>query len=122
MISQEGTSGASVPIFRLYNSSGKLITNLYRKNLSNNQVLVSDGTTTWLASRTMSLNTWVQFDLHVIVNGKGASTIEVYMDGVLVVQTTTANLGTADVLTIQIGNDTTRQIFTSYADDIMITK
>jgi len=122
MITQEGASNSNVPIFRLYDSTGKRLLTLYRQNLSSDKIYVTDGATRWLASRTMPLNMWAKFDLHVIVVGNGSSTIEVYMDGVLVARTTTANIGTAGVFTIQIGNDTTKQIFTLYADDIVIWK
>lgn len=122
MITQEGASNANVPIFRLYDSAGKRLLTLYRQNLSSDKVYVTDGATRWLASRTMLLNIWVKFDLHVIVVANGTSTIEVYMDDVLAARTTTANIGTAGIFTIQIGNDTTKQIFTLYADDISIRK
>jgi hypothetical protein len=122
MITQEGASNSNVPIFRLYDSTGKRLLTLYRQNLSNNQVYVTDGGTRWLASRTMPLNVWVKFDLHVIVVGNGTSTIEMYMDGILAARTTTANLGTAGVYTTQIGNDTAKQIFTLFTDDIAIWK
>ncbi|HEU0297494.1 MAG TPA: DNRLRE domain-containing protein [Anaerolineales bacterium] len=122
MITQEGASNANVPIFRLYDSTGKRLLTLYRQNLSSNRVYVTDGGIRLLASRTMPLNTWVKFDLHVIVAGNGASTIEVYMDGVLAARITTANLGTAGVYTLQIGNDTARQTFTMFADEITARK
>jgi hypothetical protein len=122
MITQEGASNANVPIFRLYDSTGKRLLTLYRQNLSSDKVYITDGATRWQASKLMPLNTWVKFDLHVIITTNGASTIEVYMDDVLAARTTTANIGTAGVFTIQIGNDTTKQIFTLYADDISIRK
>jgi tartrate-resistant acid phosphatase type 5 len=122
MIAQEGASNSNVPIFRLYDSAGKRLLTLYRQNLSSDKVYVTDGATRWLANRTMPLNTWVKFDLHVIIVGNGTSTIEVYMDGVLAAKTTTANMGTAGIFTIQIGNDTSKQIFTLYADDIIVSK
>ena len=67
----------------------------------------------------MPLNTWGHFDLHVITAGTGASTIEVWLNGTLILQTTTASLGSSGVLTVQIGNDTASQAFTLYADNIV---
>jgi hypothetical protein len=122
MITQEGASNANTPIFRLYDSSGKQLLSLYRQNLSSDKVFVTDGTTALQASKIMPLNTWTKFDLHVIVAGNGTSTIEVYMDGVLAARTTTARLSAVGVLTIQIGNDTTKQVFTMFADDISVLK
>lgn len=121
-ITKEGASNANTPIFRLYDSAGKQLLSLYRQNLSSDKVFVTDGTTAIQANKTMPLNTWMKFDLHIIVAGNGTSTIEVYMDGVLAARTTTARLGTTGVLTIQIGNDTTKQVFTLFADDIAVLK
>jgi hypothetical protein len=45
-----------------------------------------------------------------------------YINDVLVFDTSTASLGTTGVLTAQIGNDTTKQIFTLFADDVIIKK
>lgn len=118
MLTQEGVSGGNVPIFRLFDASTTRLLTIYRQNATNGQIWSYDGTTRNQASSLMPLNTWVHFEVHVITNGTSASTIEVYMNGALVIQTTTANLGTAGVLTMQIGNDTSKQVFTLYIDDI----
>ena len=122
MITQEGASGGNVPIFRLFDAAGTRLLTIYRQNTTNGQIWSYDGTSRIQASSLMPLNTWVHFDVHVITNGMGTSTIEVYMNGVQVLQTTTANLGTSGVLTIQIGNDTSRQTFTMFADEVLIQK
>jgi hypothetical protein len=122
MVTQEGVSGGNVPIFRLFDSSGTRLLTIYRQNVTNGQIWSYDGTNRIQASSLMPLNTWVHFDVHVITNGTGASTIEVYMNGVQVIQTATANLGTSGVLTIQIGNETSRQTFTIFVDEVVIQK
>jgi hypothetical protein len=122
MIAQEGVSGGNIPIFRVFDSSGTRLLTLYRQNLTNGQIWSYDNTTRIQANTLMPLNIWMHFDLYVITNGTGASTIEVYMNGVRVIQTTTANLGSSGVFTVQIGNDTSKQISTMFADDIVIQK
>ncbi len=122
MITVEGAKSANVPIFRLYDSYGKQWISLYRQNQDSNRVYVTDGATRWLASQTMPLNTWVKFDLHIITAGSGASTIELFMNGIRATQINTANLGTSGIYTIQIGNETLKQVFTLFADDIQISK
>lgn len=120
-IQTEGASGGNVPLFRLYDASGTRLLNLYRQNLDNNSVWVSHGSTRYRLNSLLPLNTWAEFRLHVITAGAGASTIEVFQDGVLVFSTTTADLGSTGVLTVQIGNDTSRQTFWLVADDILVT-
>jgi hypothetical protein len=122
MITQEGISGGNVPVFRFLDPSGTRLLTLYRQNATNGQIWSYDGITRILSNTLMPLNTWTHFDVHVITNGAGASTIEVYMNGVRVIQTTTASLGTAGVLNIQIGNDTSKQTFTLYADNINVQR
>jgi hypothetical protein len=50
--------------------------------------------------------------------GTGATTIEVRLNGTLVVRTPAARLGTAGIRTIQIGNDTSKQTFNLVADNV----
>ena len=110
-----------MPLFRLYDASGTRLLNLYRQNLDNNSVWVSYGSTRNRLNGLLPLNTWAEYRLHLIVAGLGASTVEVFQDGVLVFSTTTADLGSTGVLTVQIGNDTSRQTFWLVADDILVT-
>jgi hypothetical protein len=120
-IQTEGASGGNVPIFRLYTASGTRLLTLYRQNLSGDAFWVTDHSTRWLTSVPLPMNTWVNISLHVITNGSGASTIEVYQDGVLTLSITNASLGSAGVMTVQIGNDTAKQTFALAADDIQVT-
>jgi hypothetical protein len=122
MVTQEGASGANVPLFRLYNASGTRLVTLYRQNLDSDRVWVSDGATRYSTTGLLPLNTWTKVTLRVVTAGTGASTVEIYINDVLVLSTNTASLGTAGVLTTQLGNDTTKQTFTLFADDVIIKK
>jgi hypothetical protein len=122
MITQEGVSGGNVPIFRIFGSTGTRLLTLYRQNVTNGQIWSYDGVTRIQASSSMPLNTWTHFDLHIITNGAGTSTIEVYLNGVRVIQTTTASLGTSGAFTMQIGNDTSKQAFTLYTDNLTLQR
>jgi hypothetical protein len=114
----EGASGGNVPFFRLFDSAGTRMISLYRQNLSGDKVQVGYGGGNFVTTGRLPLNTWGNLELHVIVAG-ATSTVEVRLDGALVYQSTSANLGTAGVATIQIGNDTARQTFTLVADNIV---
>jgi hypothetical protein len=120
-ISQEGASGGNVPILRFFDPSGTRLIRLFRQNQSGNKLYVGYGGTNYLFSGTLPLGTWAHFDVHVTTGGTGASTVEVWLNGARVYQTSTASLGTAGVASVQIGNETTAQTFTLYADNISVT-
>jgi hypothetical protein len=120
-IAQEGASNANVPILRLFDSAGNRLISLFRQNQANNKLYVGYGGTNFLLSGTLPLSTWAHWDVHVTMGGAGASTVEVRLNGTQVYQTSTANLGTASVATVQIGNETKAQTFTLYADNITVT-
>ena len=67
----------------------------------------------------LPLNTWGFFELHVITAGT-ASTVELQLNGQLIYQTSTASLGTAGTLNVQIGNETRAQAFALVADNISV--
>jgi hypothetical protein len=121
-ISQEGVSGANVPILRLFDPTGTRLISLYRQNLSGNQVWIGYGGANYSTSGLLPLGRWSHFDVHVITAGTGASTIQVYQDGTLIYQTMTASLGTSGVLTAQVGNETAKQIYTLFADNVQISQ
>ena len=122
MIAQEGGSGANVPILRLFSSAGTRLISLYRQNLSGDRIWINQSGTSISTTGLLSLNTWSQFDVRVITAGTSASTIEVYQNGILIYQTTTASLGTSGILSVQVGNETAKQIFTLFADNVQISR
>jgi hypothetical protein len=122
IITQEGVSGGNVPLIRLYSSSGTRLVTLYRQNLDSDRVWLSDGVTRFSTTGLIPLNTWVKVDLRAVTGGIGASGIQLYINDALVFNTATASLGTSGVLTAQIGNETSKQTFTLFADDVTIKK
>jgi len=116
----EGASGGNVPLFRLYDPSGTRIVSLYRQNLDADKIRVTHSGVGVTTTGRLPLNTWGFFELYVIIAGTGTSTLELKLDGNLVYQTTTASLGTAGVVTVQIGNETKAQAFTLVADNISV--
>ena len=119
-ITTEGASGANVPLFRLFDPSGTRLISLYRQNLNSDKIWIQVGGTNLGTTGKLPLNTWGQFQVHIITAG-AASTVEVRLNGTLIYQTTSASLGSAGVLNVQIGNDTTKQTFTLAADNILVT-
>jgi hypothetical protein len=118
-VATEGASGANVPLLRLYDSAGTRMITVYRQNLASNRVYVSYGGVNYLTSGQLPLGTWAQLRVRVIVNGN-SSTVDVYLDGTRVHASTTAALGTAGILSAQLGNDTRRQAFSIVVDDVVI--
>ena len=70
---------------------------------------------------TISLNTWHSLELHVIVNGT-SSTIDVWFDGAAVASfaSTSANLGTALVDEVRLGNLATGGTYDVVFDDVAV--
>ncbi len=118
-VQQEGASGGNVPFLRFFTSGGTRIISLYRQNVTGKMRLTYGGAN-FASSATLPLNTWANLQLHVITAG-ATSTVQVLKDGgTLIYQTTSANLGTAGVWMVQIGNDTAAQAGTIVADNINV--
>jgi hypothetical protein len=114
---QEGASGGNVPFFRFFTSGGTRIISLFRQNV-NGKIEVGYGGANHATGSTLALSTWANVQLYVIVAGT-ASTVEVFLNGTMIYQTTSANLGTSNVATMQIGNDTAAQAGTIVADNLV---
>jgi hypothetical protein len=113
----QGPSGGNVPFLRMFDGSGKRIVSLFRQNQAADQLYVQHGGAFYKVNATLPLATWGLLSLRVAVAGT-ASTVEVYLNGVRVYQTTAASLGSAGVTTVQIGNDTAAQPFDVVVDDV----
>jgi len=119
-IAAEGVSGMNVPIFRLFDASGVRIVNVYRQNLDADRLYVTTGATRNTTTGKLPLNRWGHLTLHVISAGAGASTVEVSLNGTSIYRSTTATIDTSGgVATLQVGNDTAKQPFTMFVDEIV---
>jgi len=118
----EGSSGANVTLLRLFDANGTRLLSLFRQNLARDAVYVGHSGSNVRTSGLLPLNTWSYFTLHVVTNGSGAGIIELSQDGNLIYQTSSANLGSTGILSVQIGNDTAKQTFRLVADDILISR
>jgi hypothetical protein len=116
---QQGASGGNVPFFRFLDPSGTRLVSLYRQNGTGNQIYVNYGGTYYLTTGRLALNTWATFSIHLTTNG-AAGTVAITLNGTQIYQSTTANLGTAGIATLQIGNDTAAQAFSLVADTISV--
>jgi hypothetical protein len=115
----EGASGGNVPLVRLFDPSGTMIVSVYRQNLASDRVYVRYGGVNYLTSGALPLDTWAHLTLKVVVAGTN-STVQLDLDGVRIHTSSAAALGTAGILTAQIGNDTRRQAFTIAVDDVVV--
>ncbi len=119
-VTAEGASGSNVPLLRLFDSSGNRVVSLYRQNATGGQVWVAYGGTYNKTSAVLPLGTWAHVSLRVVVNG-GTSTVVVSLNGTTVFSTTSANLGTSPLSTVQIGNEIPAQAFSQYVDNVAVT-
>lgn len=119
---EEGFIDANVPLFRLFNPSEDLIISFYRQNLSEDRLWLGYDEDHFLTDGVLPLNTWVHIELQVTIAGEGASIIKAYLDGNLIYETFIANLDEEGILIVQIGNNTSKQTFELYADNLVITR
>ena len=119
-VTVEGASGSNARLFRLFDGSGAQVASVYRQNQTG-QLGVQYGGAFFATSGKIALNAWQNVALHVIVAGSGASTVQVSLNGTQVYQATTASLGTAGVLTAQIGNTAASQPSAAYMDNVALT-
>lgn len=118
-IVSEGALRGNVPLFRFFDAAGSRTIVLYRQNQFSDRVYVTYGGSTFLTSGTVALNTWVDIEIRVVVNGAGASSVQVLLNGTSIHDSSTASLTNA-IKTIQIGNDTQKQAFSLRADNIVV--
>jgi hypothetical protein len=119
-VTVEGYVNSNVRLFRLFDGSGVQVASAYRQNQTS-QLGVQYGGAYYVTSGKIALNAWATVALHVVTAGSGASTVQVWLNGSQVYQTTTASLGTAGVLTAQIGNTTPSQPSAEYVDNVSLT-
>jgi hypothetical protein len=114
------SQGASFTLMGVQASSVSLIAHIQMANNGKLQLIndIAHGSTMGPA---VSLNTWHSLELHVIVSGT-SSTIEVWLDGSYVSNfaTTSANLGTAGVDEVRLGNLGTGPTYDLVFDDVAV--
>ena len=127
-VAQPGSdTGSNVPYIRFFNGSdldNDRIVDVYRDNGGGDAWLrTSNGSGGWnyiQLNVLMPLNTWHQVTLHVAPNGS-ASTVEVWIDSVLVYSSAKVNLHTTTHLTmVLLGSEHDRQEMHEYFDDVCI--
>ena len=116
----EGVKRANVPIFRLYDPSGVRLLSLFRANQSRNRISISHSGGTHSTSGRLPLGAWGTFEVRATAAG-AASEVSVRLDGTEIYRATSADLGTAGIASIQIGNDTGGQRFQLVVDEIVAT-
>src|SRR5438552_11451615 len=119
-VQAEGASGGNVPIFRFFDSAGTRLISLYRQN-GTGGLWVSHSGVRYSTGQVIALNTWNRLEVRSVVVSDGASTVQVWLNGVKVYETFAASLGTQLVTSVQLGNETGGQPGTVITDDILIT-
>src|SRR5437870_2062888 len=119
-VQAEGASGGNVPIFRFFDSAGTRLISLYRQN-GTGGLWVSHSGVRYSTGQVIALNTWNRLEVRSVVVSDGASTVQVWLNGVKVYETFAASLGTQLVTSVQLGNETGGQTGTVIADNILIT-
>src|SRR5439155_18928516 len=119
-VQAEGASGGNVPIFRFFDSAGTRLISLYRQN-GTGGLWVSHSGVRYSTGQVIALNTWNRLEVRSVVVSDGASTVQVWLNGLKVYETFTASIGTQLVTSVQLGNETGGQAGTLITDNILIT-
>ena len=119
-VQAEGASGGNVPIFRLFDAGGTKLVSLYRQNGAGGIWVWYDNTYN-ATSANLPLNTWAQLQVHVVATGSATGTVDVSVNGNVVYHSATANVSSAGISAVQIGNNSAAQGFTIVADNILVS-
>jgi hypothetical protein len=115
----EGPAGSNVPLIRLFDKAGIRIVNVYRQNANDGRLYIAFGGVTHQTTGAVPLATWT--NVSVAVSGDGSSSrIELKVDGAPVYTSTAASLITSGLTTFQLGNDTKKQAFDLFVDNVVI--
>jgi hypothetical protein len=117
-VAQEGARSGNVPLLRMFDANGVRVFNLYRVNQKSARIELQYGGKYYQTTGTLPLGIWSHLEAHVTLNPGNLGVITLYQDGVLIYQTSTAALGTSGVRFVQIGNETARQTFEIFVDNI----
>jgi len=115
-IAQQGASGGNVPLFRLFDPTSTRLVSVYRQNGTSGTIGVGYGGKFFNTTGKLALGTWATVSVHVVVAG-ASSTITITLNTNTVYQAT-ANLGSAGIATMQIGNDTAAQAGSVVVDNV----
>jgi trimeric autotransporter adhesin len=119
-VTSEGASGGNVPLFRLFDGVGTRLVSIHRQNADASRIYANHSGTNFATTGTVPLDVWTEVWVRVVTAGPGAGTVQVRIDDNLVYSTSSASVGSSGVMTIQIGNETKRQAFTLFTDDILV--
>jgi hypothetical protein len=119
MVTAEGARSGNVPILRMFDANGVRVFNLYRVNQKSARIDIQHTGKYYQTSGSLPLGAWSRIEAHVTLNGNSQGVISIFQDGKLIYQTNAADLGTAGIRVIQIGNETTKQAFEMYVDNIL---
>jgi hypothetical protein len=114
-LASSGSSG-SVPLVRLFDAGGTRRFSLDRQN-SSGTLSFTDGAGTITLGGSLPLATWGHLDVHLL-SGTGSALVEVRLNGALIYSNQARTL--TAVRTLQIGNDTKKQILNAYVDNVAI--
>jgi hypothetical protein len=112
---QQGAS--AVPLLTLLDPASAKVVGIYRQ--ADGSLTLYYGGRSFATGASLPLATWGNVSLHAIINGS-ASTVEARLNGALIYRSSAANLGSAGVSSVQLGDDAAAQPFTLVADTIVV--
>lgn len=122
-VKAQGASGNNVPYWRLFDSGGNRLVDVYRTNVAGALYLRlpngSGGYTYTSLGRTVALDTWHEIKIHVVAS---TGTVEVWYDGTQVGGSITGRPIGSSYASAQIGAEHFAQAGDLAVDDVVIKK
>ncbi len=121
VVAQGANTSSNVPFLRLFSGTSRIV-DVYRVNGSGQLYMRTlNGSTTTFTSlgRTIALNTWYNLKVHADASGS-ASTVQVWLNGIALRQSTGTALSTSAINSVMIGSEHLAQEGKLAADDVVI--
>jgi hypothetical protein len=118
-----GYSAGNVPFLRFFDADGRRVAGLYRINGSCSRtakLYVQHSGNYYRTGKNISFGQVYSAELRILVAEPSKSLVQVYLDGVLVYETTIADNGLKPIASVTIHNEHTNQVGDLVADDIKL--
>ncbi len=118
-------SNGNLPFLRLFDSDGRRVAGVYRINANcgkTTKLYVQHSGNFYRTGKNITLGAWNHVELRLSVAEPGSSLVQVYVNGALIYESTTADNGTKPIARINIHNEHVDQVGDLAADDVQIAR
>lgn len=122
----DGTySNGNLPFLRLFDGDGRRVAGVYRINANCSKtakLYVQHSANFYRTGKNISLDQQYAIELRISVSAPGRSLVQVYVDGSLAYESTTADNGLKPIAAVNIHNEHPDQVGDLAADDVLLAR